>query len=104
LCALDIFVIFRLRIGVFHQQSDRRAGCASLEYTGEYLYLVFFTALRSMPAFPGGAPQQFRTDFFSRDFQARRAAIDDAADGRTVTLAKSADPQHMSKTVVRHLV
>ena len=102
--ALDVFVVLRLRIGIFHQQGNRRAGGAVLEDAREDLYIFFFATLRGMAAFSRGTPQQLRPDFTGRDLQARRATIDNATDGRTVTFAKGADPQHMSKTVIRHLV
>ena len=78
--------------------------CPPLENTGEDLYVVLFATLRSMAAFSRGAPQQLSPDLAGRNFQARRAAIDNAADGRAVTFAESADPQHVSKTVIRHFV
>ena len=102
---LDLAVVLAALVGVMDQQGDRRSGRHLLaagigEDAGEYLHRVGFTALGGEARLSGFAPVQLDLDFLGCDRNARRAAIDDAADGGPMAFAPGGHAEKMAEGVV----
>jgi hypothetical protein len=55
-----------------------------------------------MPGGTGFAAIQISLHIFFRQLQARRATVDNAAQGRAVTLTKGGDGEQLSECISRH--
>src|SRR5690606_21540262 len=66
------------------------------------LDLVGLVPLRGMPAAAGGPAGQAVAERLRRDRQARRAAVDDATDRRSVAFAEGRDGEKLAEGVAGH--
>lgn len=80
-------IILRTRVGILDEQADGRAQRPALENAGEYLDPVFFLPLGGEAVLPRLAAVEVMLDIGFGERQARRHAVDDAADGRAVAFA-----------------
>src|SRR4029079_17345871 len=96
-----VAVVFRARIDVLYLERDRRAGgqelAALFEHAGENLHRIRLAPL-------GGEARLARPPLFHvgldlglRDRDARRAAVDHAADGRSMAFAPGRHPEKMTE-------
>src|SRR5574340_1789886 len=99
---LDGFVVFRLLVGVSHQQTDRRTGGASLEHAGKYFHLIRFVTLRGVARGSAAPPIHLMLDVGLSQCHSRRATIHDAAKRRAVALAKTGNHEQAPETVTGH--
>ena len=104
----DFAVIFRSLVGVFDQQRHRRSG-GHLEpgrlvdeHAGQNLDLVGLLPLRGEARLARSAFVEKDLDVAFLERQARRTAVDDAAERRPVAFAEGGKAEHMAKTIVRH--
>ncbi len=100
--ARDVAVVLRPLVDILDHQRDRRAGGQALEHAGEDADLVGFLPLGGEFRLAGPAAVQPGLDIGLGQRNARRAAIDDAADRRPVALAPGGDAEQMAEAVVRH--
>jgi len=104
----DFRIVARTLVDVFDHERDRRSRrhlrhhAFVLKHAGEDLHRVGFLALRDEFGLARPAAVQIRLDIGFAQRDAWRAAIDDTADRRPVTLAEGRDPKHMPEAVVRH--
>ena len=99
----DLAVVLAARIGVAHQQRDRRAGGAP-----SYTPLRISTSSASCRCevcrvLPVARRARSCAKSSARDRDARRAAVDHAADRRPVGLAEGGDAQQLAEGVQRRL-
>ena len=99
---LDLLVVSRALIFVFHQQTDRRAGGLALEHAGQYAHRIRLAAL-------AGELRGSRAPAVNIDLQIRfaeresgRAAVDDATERGAVTLPKAGYRKNPAKSITRH--
>ena len=96
----DLTIVFGSRIGVFDQQTDRRAGGAIFKYTGKDFHPVFLAALGYMARGARFARIKIWLDDLFGQQIARRAAIDDAANGRAVAFAPGGKSKKMTECIM----
>ena len=105
---LDVGIILRALIGVGDLQRDRRAGRDLLagrvidHHAGENFHRVGFLPLRGEARRAGLAAIQIDLDVLDIQRDARRAAIDHAADRNAVALAEGRHAKQMAEGVVGH--
>ena len=105
---LDVAVVLRALIDIVDQHADRRSGRHLParrfvhHHAGENARLVRLAALRGEARRSRPPPVEFGLDVGGLERNARRAAVDDAADSRPVALAEGGDAKQMSESVVRH--
>ncbi len=80
-------VILGPRVLVLDEEQDRRAGGVAFEHAREDLHAVALAALRREARLPRPAPVEPGLDVGFGERQARRHAVDDAADRRSVAFA-----------------
>ena len=95
----DARVILAALILVADQERDRRAGRPALEHAGQDLDGVGLAALRHVARRAGLAAVEVALDVGFVDCQARRAAVDDAADRRAVRFAERRDAKERAEGV-----
>ena len=104
----DLAVILRPLIDIVDQEADRRAGGdlapARLvdHHAGEDADLVGLLALRGEARPAGPSLVEIELEIGGGERDQRRAAVDDAADRRTMALAESGDAEQMAECVVGH--
>ena len=86
-------------VGVAHEQGNRRAGGAAFEDAGKDLDGIGLLARRGDVTLAWAPAVELGLDFSGGYWQARRAAVDDNADGGTVAFAPGGDAENMAKTV-----
>src|SRR5687767_5303049 len=89
-------------IFILDQQANRRSGRAALEYAGENLYLVRFLALTGVSRGACASTLEIGLDICFGQLHARRAAIDDAPDCRSMALPERRDSEQGAERVSRH--
>ncbi len=98
----DVAVVLAALVGVFDQEADRRAGGLALVHAGQDFHRVGFVALRHMAAGAGAAAIQITLNVGLRERHAGRAAVNHAANGRTVGFTKIGDCEKGSKGIAAH--
>ena len=98
----DVAVVLAALVRVFDQQCDRGARRDALVHAGQDPDLVRFLALRHVARRTRLAAVQLRLDVGFGQRQARRAAIDHAADRGTVRLAEGGYGKQLAKCVAGH--
>jgi hypothetical protein len=97
-------VVLAARILVADQQRDRRAGGHALVHAGQDLDTVGFAPLRHMARRAGPAPVEIVLQVLGRQRQPGRAAVDHAADRRSVRLAEVGDLQEVPEGGTGHVL
>ena len=95
----DLAIVLRPLVGVADQERDRRAGGPALEGAGEDLDLVGLLPLGGEAALPRPAGVEPGLDVGLGQRDARRAAVDDAAERRPVALAPGGDAEEVAEAV-----
>jgi hypothetical protein len=98
----DRRVVLASCVLVSNQERDRRTGRRAFEYAGKDFDGVGFAALRDMPRCAGFAPVEIVLDVGDGQCHARRAAVDDAPDRRSVRLAERGDAKKPAEGVSGH--
>ena len=98
----DLAVVLRALVGVLDDERDRRAGGQALEHAGEDAHGVRFLPLRGEARLAGAAAVEEGLDVGFGERDARRAAVDHAADRRPVALAPGGDAEQVAEAIVRH--
>ena len=98
----DRRVVARALVDVVDLQRDRRAGGQAFEHAGQDAHRVGLLALGGEARLAGAAPIEPGLDVGLGQRQARRAAIDHAADRRAVALAPGGDAEQVAEGVVGH--
>ena len=104
----DLGIVLRTLIDVLDEKRDRgprgdRAfGAVIFEEAREDLDRVRLASLRRVARLTGPALVEIDLDVFGPERNPRRAAIDDASDGRPVALAEGRHAEHVSEAVVGH--
>src|SRR5580693_3759670 len=107
---LDIGIILRALIDIVDDERDRRSGRHLLaarfidEYAGQDSYRVRLLALGGETRLARPALIEIGLDVGLAQRNARRAAVDHAADRRPVALAEGRHPKHMAERIERHRV
>ena len=83
-------VVLAARVGVADQQRDGRPGSQPQIDASEDFHRIVLMALRGVPGLAGGAARQIGAELLGRNGDARRTAVDYAADGRTMAFAEGA--------------
>ena len=96
----DLRVVLAARVGVADQQRDRRAGGEAFVDAAEDLDLVGLVPLRGVARRAGGAALEVVAEVVRRDRDARRAAVDHAADRRAVAFAEGGDANSLPKVLL----
>ena len=99
---LDLGIVARALIGVLDDHRDRRARGHALEHARDDARLVALAALGHVARRPGLAPVEIGLQQRLVDRDARRAAVDHAADRRAVALAEGGHGEGLSPGVARH--
>ncbi len=99
---LDLLVVARTRVGVLDEDADGRAGGAALEHTGEDLHRVGFVALTDELRRAGAAPVDVALQIGLAQLESRRAAVDDATQRGSVTLAEGRHREQSADRITRH--
>src|SRR6266542_3194457 len=92
-------IVARSHVLVGDHEADRRAQRVPLVDAGHDLHGVGFLALADERALAGGAPVEVGLDVGLGQRQARRAAVDDGADGAAMRLAPRRDPEQVAPGV-----
>src|SRR6185312_851808 len=104
----DLAIILGALVGVLDQQRDGRAGRDLLVHplvlkdAGENLHRIGFLPLGDELALPRPPLVQERLDIRLGQRDARRAAVDDAAQRDPVAFAEGGDAEQMAEAVVAH--
>ena len=104
----DFGIVLAALIGVFNLQRNGRACCSQaaraliFENAGENFYLISFLALRGETVLAGLALIEEGLDFIDRDFEIRRATVNDSANRHPMAFAVSGDAEEVAEGVVRH--
>ena len=77
-------VVLRTLVGIFNQQADRGAGGDALENAGQNFHLIRLAALRGIARGAGTAAVEIVLDIRFGQRNARRHAVNDAAQRETV--------------------
>ena len=99
---LDRAVVAAARVFVLDHERDGRAGGLALEDAGEDAHGIGLAPLGDEARGAGPTPVERGLDVGLGQRQARRHAIDDAADGRAVALAPGRDPEEQAEAVAGH--
>ena len=95
-------VILAALIYVLDFQRNRRARRHPLEHAGEDTHLVRLLPLRGELRLTGTALVEPGLQIRLGERNPRRAAIDDAANGRPVAFAPGGDAEQMPERIMRH--
>jgi hypothetical protein len=87
----DVAVVLAALVGVLDQQANRGAGGQALVHARDNLHRIGLVALGDEFAGAGAAAVQVGLDIGLAQRQARRAAVDHAANGRAVGFTKVGD-------------
>jgi chorismate synthase len=93
----QVAIVLAALVGVADEQADRRPGGQTFVDAGEDFHCVGFVALRHMAAGAGAAAVELGLDVGVRQRQAGRAAIDHAADRRTMAFAEVGDAEELAE-------
>ncbi len=85
---LDLLVIARARIGVLDQQANGRAGGATFEHPGDEAHRILLATLADKLRRPGAPPVHIALQVSLGQFQSRRTAVNNAAEGRAMAFAQ----------------
>ena len=100
---LDIRVIPGALVGVFYEQADGRTGGAPLEHAGQDAHLICFAPLGGVPGSTRLAPVQVSLQVAGGQFQAGRAAVHDASQGRAVALSEAGYREQFTDCIACHV-
>src|SRR5262249_3626214 len=100
---LDGAVILGALVFVLDQEADRRPRRLPLEQARQDLHLVGLAPLRREARLAGPAAIEPGLDVGFAQRDARRHAVDDAADRRPMTLTPGRESEEMTEAVERHL-
>ena len=89
-------VVFAALIFVVDDQGYGRARRLALIHARKNMHGVAFPALRNKPARSGPASVKVALNVFNGKLQSRRAAVNDAADCRSVAFAEVGHDKHLS--------
>ena len=95
----QVVVVGRVLVLIAHDETDGAAGGAAFEYAREYFHAVGLAARGGQGALSRPAAGQFGTDEIHVDGNAGGKAVDDAAKGGAVALAKGGEAQDVAKGV-----
>ena len=95
----DLRVVARALVDIVDDDADGRAGGDTLEHPGQDARGIRLATLRDMPAATRPATVEIVLHVLFRERKTGRAAVDDAADGRAVTLAERGDGEEPSDAV-----
>ena len=98
----DLRIVLGTLIRVVDDQADGRTRGPALEHPRQDLHLVRLAPLRGMPRLSWLAAIQVVLQIGRREFQARRAAVDNAAERRPMALAKGGDGEQLADGVSGH--
>ena len=103
----DVCVVAAALIDVVDHQGNRSAGgdlpaSLVLEHAGEEAHDVGFAALGREPGLPRTTLVQKDLDILRREWNAGRAPVNDAADGRAMAFPPCGDPEQVAEGVVGH--
>jgi hypothetical protein len=96
---LDVGIIFRALIDILYDKRDRRPGrhlraaCRVGEHAGQDFDRIGLLALRGVARLAGTAAVEVGLDIALFERNARRTAVDDAANRRPVTFTEGRDPE-----------
>jgi hypothetical protein len=99
----DVAVVLAALVGVLDQQANRRAGGQALVHAREDLHRIGLVALGNEFTGAGATPVQIGLDVGLAQGQARRAAVDHAANGRAMGFTKVGDRKKLSKGIAAHV-
>src|SRR6516165_6088902 len=105
---LDIGIVFRALIDIVDRERNGRAGrhlgsgCVIHKYARENPDLIRLATLAGETRLAGPSLVEPGLDVALRQHDAGRAAVDDTADRRTMTLAKGRDTEEMTERIKRH--
>ncbi|ABU76158.1 hypothetical protein ESA_00888 [Cronobacter sakazakii ATCC BAA-894] len=95
-------VILGALIGIFNQQADAGAGGHALKHAGENFHLIRLAALRGVTGSAWAAAVEIVLQVGFAQRNARRHAVNDAAERQTMRLAESGYAKELSKSVACH--
>ena len=104
----DVGIVLRALVDIVDQQRNRRtggdllAGLVINKHARENFDGIRLLALGGEPRLAGTAAVEIGLDIGFGQRNARRAAIDHAADRRPVAFAEGRDPEHMAEGVEGH--
>src|SRR5262249_40721631 len=99
---LDLRIVARALVDVVDVQRDRRAGRQPLEHARQDAHRVRLLALRHEARLARAALVEPDLDVGLAQRDARRRAVDDAADRRAVALAPAGESEERAETVAGH--
>ena len=100
--ARGIAVVLFALVHVLDDQRDRRAGGVALEDARDDRHFVRFAALGGVARLAGAALVEPLLNVGLAQRQARRHAIDDAADPGPMAFAPGREPERVADTVAGH--
>src|SRR5262249_49410382 len=100
---LDGGVVLGTLVLVLDQKADRRPRRLALEQARQDLHLIRLAPLRREARLPGPAAVEPGLDVGFAQREARRHAVDDAADRRPMTLTPGRESKELTEAVERHL-
>lgn len=95
----QVLVVVAVLVGVLYDEADGASGGLAFEYAAEQLYFVWFLASGGQRVLSGSAPVELCLNEFHVNLNAGWHSVNDSANGRTVTLAKSGYAEKVSKCV-----
>jgi hypothetical protein len=98
----DGAIVLATLVGVGDVDADGSAGGCAFKEAGEELDAVIFLARGDVARGAGFAPVEFALDGVEVKRDARRSAIEDAADGRAVAFAVGGESEVLSDAVAAH--
>lgn len=105
----DLAIILGTLVGVLDQHGDRRAGgrhrlAVGIEHdAGQHLHQIVLAPLRDEAGLSGLALVEPDLQLGKRKAQARRAAVHDAAERRTMAFAPGGYAEEVTECIVRHV-
>ncbi len=99
---LDLRIVLGALVGVLDQQANRGTGGASLEHARKDLHLIRLATLGGMARRAWTATIQVGLQIGLAELDARRAAIDDGAERKPVTLAEGGDGKQLAEGIAGH--
>ena len=100
---LDVAVVARTHVLVDDKETDGGSRGQPLEHARQDLHAVGFAALAGMARLAGAAAVQVHLDVVFDQGDARRHAIDDAADGRAMAFTEGGEAEQMAEGVGGHV-
>ena len=108
IAVLDLGIVLRAHVDILDEEGDRRAGGQELavlllgEDAGKNAHRIRLAPLGGEARLAGAPLLHPVLNLGFRDRDARRTAVDDAADGGPMAFAPGGDPKEMTEGVVRH--